>query len=373
MASVSKHSPRHRIANLDQPATSAGSAPGAPRRRALAAIPVAALAGVLLSSTTPAFASPTPNPSGAAPAVSAAADGPTTAADVTATLASLAHQNEQLAEQFNAAVIDLATKQQAAGAAQVAADQALTQWKQALAQSGTTLTEQFKTTNFSSAGALLTSSSSQNYLDVVSDLAAIAHHNSAVLDRLSAARGKALAAKSAADSAVAQASALRDSLVKQKADVDAKESKYQAMLATLTAPQRQTYFSQNTVQVPANYSVHAGSAVVQKAIDFAMAQRGKPYVWGAAGPGSYDCSGLTMAAFAAAGISLPHSAAGQYNYGTQVPLSAMQPGDLVFFYTPIGHVGIYIGNGMMVSAPTSGDVVKVQPIFSGAVGAKRLA
>jgi cell wall-associated NlpC family hydrolase len=85
-------------------------------------------------------------------------------------------------------------------------------------------------------------------------------------------------------------------------------------------------------------------------------------VFGAAGPSSYDCSGLTMAAWARAGVSLPHSAADQYNYGTHVPEYALQPGDLLFFYQPIGHVTIYIGDGLMVSAPTEGEDVQVVPL-----------
>ena len=107
------------------------------------------------------------------------------------------------------------------------------------------------------------------------------------------------------------------------------------------------------------------SAQAQTAVNFALAQVGKPYVWGAAGPSSYDCSGLTMAAYRAAGISLPHSAADQYNYGHHVSDSDLQPGDLMFFYQPIGHVTIYIGNGLMVSAPQTGEDVKVIPADSG--------
>jgi cell wall-associated NlpC family hydrolase len=119
----------------------------------------------------------------------------------------------------------------------------------------------------------------------------------------------------------------------------------------------------------------AGTAAAQKAVEFALAQVGKPYVFGAAGPGSYDCSGLTMAAWQAGGVSLPHSAADQYNYGHHVSRDALQPGDLIFFYQPIGHVTIYIGQGMMVSAPTEGQNVSVVPLSSfdsDYVGATRL-
>ena len=100
-----------------------------------------------------------------------------------------------------------------------------------------------------------------------------------------------------------------------------------------------------------------------KALAFARAQIGKPYVWGAVGPGSYDCSGLTQAAWKAAGVTLPRTTYDQVNAGTTVPLSQAQPGDLVFFYDDVTHVGIYIGNGMMIHAPKPGTYVREESIF----------
>ena len=118
----------------------------------------------------------------------------------------------------------------------------------------------------------------------------------------------------------------------------------------------------------------AADGVAGTVVAAAMAQRGKPYVWAASGPGSFDCSGLTQYAFRAAGISLPHSSRLQSQMGAAVSRSALQPGDLVFFYSPVSHVGIYVGNGQMVHAPTSGDVVKVASIDSmgGYAGARRI-
>ncbi|MFB8775842.1 C40 family peptidase [Streptomyces broussonetiae] len=101
----------------------------------------------------------------------------------------------------------------------------------------------------------------------------------------------------------------------------------------------------------------------EKALAFARAQIGKPYVWGATGPDSYDCSGLTQAAWNAAGISLPRTTYDQVNAGTTVPVSSAQPGDLVFFYDDVTHVGIYIGNGMMIHAPKPGTYVREESIF----------
>ena len=96
----------------------------------------------------------------------------------------------------------------------------------------------------------------------------------------------------------------------------------------------------------------------------ALAQVGDPYVWAAAGPDGFDCSGLTQFAYAAAGIQLPHSSRMQSTMGTPVSRSALQPGDLLFFFSPVSHVGMYIGNGQMVHASTFGVPVKVASIDS---------
>ncbi len=105
-----------------------------------------------------------------------------------------------------------------------------------------------------------------------------------------------------------------------------------------------------------------GSPNAQVAVQTALAQVGKPYQWGAAGPNSFDCSGLTMYAWAAAGVSLPHSAAMQYGVTRHVSLSAIQPGDLLFYYSPISHVAMYVGGGRMVEAPHTGAYVQVVPM-----------
>ncbi|MET7419694.1 NlpC/P60 family protein [Dactylosporangium sp. NPDC005555] len=98
-----------------------------------------------------------------------------------------------------------------------------------------------------------------------------------------------------------------------------------------------------------------------KAVNYAWAQLGKKYVWGAAGPNTFDCSGLTMMAWKAAGVSLPHNAAQQWGKVRHISRSQLVPGDLVF-YNGLGHVGIYIGNNQIIHAPNSRTVVKVAPI-----------
>ncbi|WP_225836086.1 C40 family peptidase [Streptomyces sp. NK08204] len=102
-----------------------------------------------------------------------------------------------------------------------------------------------------------------------------------------------------------------------------------------------------------------------EAIAFARAQIGKPYVWGATGPDSYDCSGLTQASWKAAGVSLPRTTWDQVKVGTTVSLADARPGDLIFFYDDISHVGLYIGNGMMIHAPKPGAYVREESVYYG--------
>ncbi|MFE9651652.1 C40 family peptidase [Micromonospora sp. NPDC006431] len=104
------------------------------------------------------------------------------------------------------------------------------------------------------------------------------------------------------------------------------------------------------------------SSAARTAIKTACAQVGDPYVWGATGPNAFDCSGLTQYAYKAAGISLTHFTGAQWNEGRAVSRSDARPGDLVFFYSDLHHVGLYLGNGMMVHAPRTGKPVQVTKI-----------
>jgi len=177
--------------------------------------------------------------------------------------------------------------------------------------------------------------------------------------------------------------AAKADMAKQQATIRKKSDAAAALLSSLKAAQRRKLQAQqepaspvqstntgttgntgNTPNVPAS-----GRAKI--AVDFALAQLGDPYVYGAAGPDAWDCSGLTMGAWGAAGVSLPHSSSMQYNSGTHIAMSDLQPGDLVFFYSPISHVAIYLGGGQVVHAPHTGDVVRIAPMsempYAGAV------
>ncbi|MFE9398070.1 NlpC/P60 family protein [Streptomyces flavidovirens] len=110
-------------------------------------------------------------------------------------------------------------------------------------------------------------------------------------------------------------------------------------------------------------STDAYAVKAEKVLAFARAQIGKPYVWGAAGPSSYDCSGLTQGAWKAAGVALPRTTWGQVKVGTRVATDNLRPGDLVFFYDDISHVGIYIGGGKMIHAPKPGAYVREESVY----------
>jgi peptidoglycan DL-endopeptidase CwlO len=127
-----------------------------------------------------------------------------------------------------------------------------------------------------------------------------------------------------------------------------------------------------TGQYP-NVNLPTGNTIGEQALRWALSRRGDPYVWGAAGPNAFDCSGLVLWAYAQVGISLPHYTGDQWNMGVHVAYNDLQPGDLVFFYPDISHVGLYIGNGLMVDAPDFGEVVQVEPVMRDVyVGAVRI-
>lgn len=195
------------------------------------------------------------------------------------------------------------------------------------------------------------------------------------------------AAKQSIESKIAQQNRLLSSIKGQIAQMVAAERERQLQIAAAAqarlnverrAAQQQ---SQDTVVgvsavTPSNDTVVAPPSSYSGAVGVAMAQIGKPYVWAAAGPDSFDCSGLIVYSFAAVGKSLPHSTYALYSMGVPVSRDALQPGDLVFF-DGLGHAGIYIGGGSFVHAPHTGDVVKVSSLSdswyaSTYVGARRI-
>ncbi|MFE5187215.1 NlpC/P60 family protein [Streptomyces sp. NPDC056628] len=128
--------------------------------------------------------------------------------------------------------------------------------------------------------------------------------------------------------------------------------------------------ARTALAAPGPAAAQAPNARAAAAVSYAYTKLGSPYVWGATGPDAFDCSGLTQAAYRAAGVSLPRTTYSQIGAGRRVSRSELLPGDLVFFYSGISHVGLYIGNGQMIHAPNPSAPVRVAPVdempFAGA-------
>jgi peptidoglycan DL-endopeptidase CwlO len=163
-------------------------------------------------------------------------------------------------------------------------------------------------------------------------------------------------------------------LAAKKAEVEQAADRTRVLLSRMRAadrPSAPSPASVGPVAPPPSGGGGGGSGSAAAAVAYARAQVGKPYCYGGAGPGCYDCSGLTMMAWQQAGVSLPHSSASQINVGRRISASELQPGDLIFYYSPISHVSIYIGGGQRISATHTGDYVRVQSLGSSIVGYAR--
>ncbi|MFE4859242.1 NlpC/P60 family protein [Streptomyces sp. NPDC056670] len=185
---------------------------------------------------------------------------------------------------------------------------------------------------------------------------------------------------STADGKLTELRERQSTLARQKSDIQSKITSAEALLAQLSAPERASYEeadaapadtrASRSADAPRTTLAPAPSSRAAAAVAFAYAALGKPYVWGATGPSSFDCSGLTQAAWRSAGVQLPRTTYTQINAGSRIPRSQLEPGDLVFFYSGISHVGLYIGGGKMIHAPHPGAPVRVAPIdqmpFAGA-------
>jgi cell wall-associated NlpC family hydrolase len=165
----------------------------------------------------------------------------------------------------------------------------------------------------------------------------------------------------ATDQRTTQVAELRDQLVREKKTIDADLEEAESLLDRLKQEEREALLSRGSVRLPSGVSTSGRAAA---ALRYAMAQVGKAYVYGAAGPSAFDCSGLTMMAWAQAGVALPHSSSAQYGSGTHIAAGELRPGDLVFYYSPISHVAMYIGNGLIVHAANPGAGVRVAELYS---------
>ena len=232
---------------------------------------------------------------------------------------------------------------------------------------GSIAVEQYTSGSISQSLELLFSSNPSLYLSSAGSLEAITRRKSTQLRKFQTAEQALNATSLTVSDRLAQVKVLQKKLADRSALAAAKLAQAEALLATLKKEDRDRLAKlaldqENADQASSLEAAKSASGVTGRAgiaLKFALKQIGDKYVFGADGMVYWDCSGLTMRAFEAAGVSLPHSSAAQSRMGKSVPFNKKQPGDLLFFGRPVSHVAIYLGGGRMVHAPRTGSRVKV--------------
>ncbi|MFL6127985.1 MAG: C40 family peptidase [Mycobacteriales bacterium] len=307
---------------------------------------------------------------------------PTTSAQAMTQLRAFNEQFEKVTEQYNDARILLARR---TAESRVAARRA-----KAVAQTASTYRSQVRrlvrsesrSDPFGTFGAMLSSESPGDFAAQASIIDVVASRRAAVLTEAAKASAAAAKADSDARAATAAAAKLTRELAAKRSDLSRRAAQSKALFERLSAAERRAFLAtqphvqtrasrtetrpQTQTQSPpvsaAPVSVPAsGRAGV--AVAAARSRLGSPYGWGASGPYSFDCSGLTMYAWGRAGVALPHSSGMQMGSGPRVSLSALQPGDLVFYGSPVHHVALYAGGGQIIHAPQAGDVVRYASVY----------
>jgi cell wall-associated NlpC family hydrolase len=275
----------------------------------------------------------------------------------------LYHKAEQATERYNEARMALQDAERKFARAQ----------KEASAQQST-VTELQKTVGAFAANAyrsggmdqtlqLVFSDDPEAFISKAASLDALSSREAGALRKVVEARRELQANQTAAAQQLAVVEAQRKALAVEKADVEKNLRAAREVLNRLEAKDRdQLNRASRDDDRDLLKNLPLPNPRASKAIQYALAQLGDRYVWGADGPDGFDCSGLTMAAWSRAGVSLPHSSGQQYASGDKIPRSELEPGDLVYFYSPISHVGIYLGNGRMVHAPNPGRRVEIASI-----------
>jgi len=277
------------------------------------------------------------------------------------------------------------TRQLSSVRSQAAADsQNVSQYKKAL---GAIAREEYATGGFGQGMALLFSANPKQYLEMAGTLTSVTKKNILQIRQFAAAKQKLNATSLTVNDKLSLVRAAQAKYAAQVQLANSQLAAAQKLFNSLNKAQRARLAALQAAQTRADQSrslaavrgISLGSGRGKIALQFAIAQLNKWYVFGGSGLRYYDCSGLTMVAFSRAGVSLPHSAAAQFGYGRPVSRSELQPGDLVFFGygNYIDHVGIYLHNGLMVNAPHSGARVRVDAFnsyFGGErfIGARRI-
>ncbi|MFG2071421.1 C40 family peptidase [Nonomuraea maritima] len=303
----------------------------------------------------------------AAPVGSASADPKPSLQDLAKQVEKMHNDIETLSEQYNGQREKLKTAKKAADAAQKTLSTSESDLAAKRAKAAALAQNAYITGGFSKALAFTASRNPEDFLNRAATTFALEQQQGQEVVQLAKAMDAAKRARAGAKSRI-------DEVQTIVSDLDAKRDKITKLVTKVEsnlfrralgeAGQPGTRATRVNLPVP-------GDGKAAAAVRWALSQQLKPYVWGAAGPSSYDCSGLVMAAYRQVGISLPHYTGSQWTAGTHIDRSDLRPGDLVFFYNDLHHVGLYLGGGMMIHAPRTGDVVRIASIanrpFAGAV------
>jgi cell wall-associated NlpC family hydrolase len=278
------------------------------------------------------------------------------------------HLAEQASERYNDARVKLAetkTKLVALNSDLERQEDVVASMREEVAQM---VVDQYQGDALSTTSQVVLSDDPDAFLNNLNAVSAYNDQRGQVMKQFSTQLERLNLRKAAVTSEAKRLRSLQDKMAAEKSEIDDKAAKAQAVLDKLEADARAKILSGGwTGDIP---SVDA-SGRAATAVKFAMAQVGKAYAYGASGPNAYDCSGLTMRSWGMAGVALPHSSSAQQGSGTRVSESELRPGDLVFYYSPVSHVGMYIGNGLIVNALNPSSGVRVSGLhsmpYSGAV------
>ncbi|MFI2778253.1 C40 family peptidase [Streptomyces sp. ALB3] len=310
----------------------------------------------------------------------AQADPQRTPAQVEAEVDRLYHDAEVATEKYNGAKEQAAASEKSLDALRDEAARRTERLNAARDALGSFATAQYRAAGIDPAVRLALSSDPDEYLERASYEARAHDRQAGAVNGVRRQLGDLAQLRARAEDELTVLASRRAALEEHRDTVRAKLAGARKLLATLTAGQRAAYersadaaHGGGAVRADRGTprgAVAAPNARAAQAVAFAYGAIGKPYVWGATGPSSFDCSGLTQAAWRAAGVSLPRTTYTQINAGQRVSRSELAPGDLVFFYPGVTHVGLYIGGGQMIHAPRPGAPVRIAPVsempFAGA-------
>ena len=280
----------------------------------------------------------------------------------------LYNQIESLTEQYNGQKERLKQSQRSAQLAKKTLTRSETDLEEKRRKAGLFAQGAYMTGGIGSSLALAMSGDPDAYLDRAATTYALQLQQGEEVSQITKAMDIAERAKASAKAREAEVKKLVTDLASQRDKIRTLVAKTETSLFKRALSQAgQTSGRATRIQIPI-----PGEGKAAEAAKWALTQQLRPYVWGAAGPSTFDCSGLVLWAYQKVGISLPHYTGDQWSAGTHISSRQdLRPGDLVFFYSDLHHVGIYIGGGMMVHAPRTGDVVRVAPLgnrpFAGGV------